>query len=62
MINLIPTEIKTCKNSAFDFLEFRKIGERIKQTKNGYDHCFIFDDCDGILRKRAKIKDNNSVY
>lgn len=47
---LIPTgELKPVKNSAFDFLDFHLIGERIAATEeqiqigNGYDHCWVFD-------------------
>lgn len=58
---LIPTgKIINTKDTPFDFTEFHKIGERIHNTPNGYDHCFCFPEADGSLKYRAEIRDNES--
>ena len=40
---MIPTgRIVDVKDGPMNFKEFRRIGERIKDTGEGYDHCFVF--------------------
>src|SRR5688500_16991064 len=42
--DLIPTgEIAVVHNTPFDFTESRKIGERIGEMNNGYDHNFVLN-------------------
>lgn len=59
---LIPTgEVRPVESSAFDFLQFRAIGDRIGEpdlqleVANGYDHTFVLDGWDGTLRKAAAV-------
>ncbi len=62
---LIPTgQLKDVTGTEFDFLSFRKIGERVQaaglsQTK-GYDLCYAIRDADGQLRLAATAKDPTS--
>jgi aldose 1-epimerase len=62
---LIPTgEIKPVGGSPFDFREFHKIGERVKQLDSkpgkGYDHNFVLDNQDGDLALAAVVREPKS--
>jgi len=59
---LIPTgELKDVKDSPMDFKTPHKIGERIAQVKNGYDHCYILDRKDDKgLSLAARVEDPKS--
>ena len=65
--SLVPTgEMRPVRGSAFDFLEPRPIGERIRsgerqlQIANGYDHNFVLSGGRGKLRRAAKIREPES--
>ena len=58
--DLIPTGATApVPGSPFDFLEPRRIGERINQLQatKGYDHCFVVDGRPGELRPCALVVD-----
>lgn len=58
---LIPTgKIIDVDGTPFDFRNIHAINERIDDTENGYDHCFIFERVDESLKKRAEIIDDDS--
>lgn len=65
--NSIPTgEIRSVKESAFDFTQFKKIGRdiisddiQLKQAK-GYDHNFCINGKSGTMRLAAKARDRKS--
>jgi aldose 1-epimerase len=64
---LIPTgEIRPVAGSALDFLDFRRIGERIAQVQdptNGYDHCFVLNKPtpnSTLLTHAATVRDQKS--
>jgi len=53
----IPTgEILSTNNTAFDFNNFHKIGERINQIPNGYDHTLCFNDFNEQLAKVGEVR------
>jgi aldose 1-epimerase len=63
--NIVPTgEIRSVKNTPFDFTDFRAIGERINDTADeqivlgeGYDHCFVINEQRNKLKKAAIVYD-----
>ena len=64
---LIPTgEIRSVKNTAFDFLSFKTIGKDINneniQLKHGlgYDHCWVLDNPNNELQTAAILKEATS--
>jgi aldose 1-epimerase len=60
---LIPTgELVKVAGTPLDFLQPRKIGERIQQfpMTKGYDHCFVVDGQPGTLRKAAVVREPKS--
>ncbi len=62
---LIPTgEIAPVAGTPFDFREFHKIGERVKQLDDkpgkGYDHNFVLNNQDGDLALAAKVREPKS--
>ena len=58
---LIPTsKIASVKNTAFDFSEYKAIGEHIKSLKGGYDHNFVVEQFDGTLMEIARVHDPES--
>ena len=57
----IPTgEVESVKNTALDFILPHKIGDRIYQFEDGYDHNLIIDGTEGILRPAAEAYDPRS--
>lgn len=59
---LIPTgELKDVAGTPYDFLSFRKIGERVEsigeEEVKGYDNCYSIRDADGELRLAATVRD-----
>ncbi len=67
-ITAIPTgEIRSVKNTPFDFLQPTRIGARINDTENrqikignGYDHNFILNKEEGILSLAASVYEPTS--
>lgn len=58
---LIPTgEIKTVKNSPFDFTTTEKIGLRIDAVKGGYDHNFVLNKKDASLTRVASLSEDKT--
>ncbi len=62
---LIPTgEMLDVAGTDYDFLGFRKIGERIEsvgdEAAKGYDLCYAIRDADGQMRLAATVKDPDS--
>jgi aldose 1-epimerase len=58
---LIPTgKIEPVKNTAFDFSEYRAIGEHIDKVNGGYDHNFVVKEFNGSLKEIAKVHDPES--
>lgn len=54
----IPTgEIGSVKGTMLDFILPHKIGERINQADDGYDHNLVIDGTEGILRPAAEAYD-----
>jgi aldose 1-epimerase len=66
--NMIPTgEIRSVKNTPFDFIDFHAIGERINEINDeqivlgeGYDHCFVINEQRNKLKKAATVFEPNS--
>jgi aldose 1-epimerase len=66
--NMIPTgEIRSVKDSPFDFTDFHAICERINDTNEeqivlgeGYDHCFVINEQRNKLKKAATVFEPNS--
>jgi aldose 1-epimerase len=65
--SLVPTgEMRSVRGSAFDFLEPRLIGDRIRngerqlQIANGYDHNFVLNGGRGRLKRAAQVSEPNS--
>lgn len=57
----IPTgEVESVKGTALDFILPHKIGDRICQFEDGYDHNLIIDGTEGILRPAAEAYDARS--
>lgn len=55
---LIPTgEILPVAGTAFDFMQSRPIGERIREAGRGYDHSFVLHGQSGQLRIAARAED-----
>ncbi len=58
---LIPTgEIKSVKNTPFDFTTPKKIGRDIGQVPGGYDHNWVLNKKDSSLQKVAELTDSVS--
>lgn len=58
---LIPTgEIKSVKNSSFDFTKAEKIGLRIDSVKGGYDHNFVLNKKDASLALVASLSEDKT--
>jgi len=56
---LIPTgEIKSVTGTPFDFLQPRKIGERIGELPGGYDHNFVLNKKNSSLALAARLTDS----
>jgi aldose 1-epimerase len=66
--NIVPTgEIRSVKNTPFDFTDFRAIGERINDINDeqivlgeGYDHCFVINEQRNKLKKAATVYEPTS--
>lgn len=66
--NIIPTgEIRSVKNTPFDFTDFHAIGERINDTIDeqiilgeGYDHCFVINEQLDNLKNAATVYEPTS--
>ena len=55
---MIPTgRILDVKDGPMNFKEFRRIGERIKETGAGYDHCFVFPSDRGNMYHALTLYD-----
>ncbi len=60
-VNNIPTgEISSVKDTMLDFIMPHKIGERIYQADDGYDHNLVIDGTEGLLRPAAEAYDERS--
>lgn len=66
---LIPTgKIVSVKGTPFDFIKPKRIGDDIKSTGSGYDHCFVTESYSpdmenafsGELRQIAEVTDSKS--
>lgn len=62
---LIPTgRILSVRNSPLDFTTEKSIGDDIKATGNGYDHCFVINESsamdEGQLKYAARVLEPNS--
>jgi len=65
--HMIPTgDLMPVKDTPFDFLQPRKIGERIDEEDpqlklgHGYDHNFVINGEGGTLRRAARVHDPSS--
>jgi len=59
--SLIPTgEIKTVYNTPMDFTKPKLIGEDIRDTAGGYDHCFVIESLNQELNLAAKVYEPES--
>ncbi len=57
----IPTgDVDSVKGTALDFILPHKIGDRIYQFEDGYDHNLVIDGTEGILRPAAEAYDAQS--
>ena len=57
---LATGEIKDVKGRPFDFTTPTKIGARIKEVGDGYDHCYVVNDTSGTPVLAAKVHDPQS--
>jgi aldose 1-epimerase len=61
--NIVPTgEMRSVKDTPFDFIQFHVIGERINDIYDeqivlgeGYDHCFVINEQRNKLKKAATV-------
>lgn len=54
--DLIPTgEIATVAGTPMDFRDGKAIGSQLDLTAAGYDHNFVLDDWDGLLRSAVRL-------
>lgn len=65
--SMVPTgEMRPVRGGAFDFLEPRPIGDRIRsgerqlQIANGYDHNFVLTGGRGKLKRAARVREPKS--
>ena len=59
--NILPTgKLIDVKNTPYDFTKMHPIGDRIKETEVGYDHCYVFDKPENNMAPAAKVYDPNS--
>lgn len=57
----IPTgDVDSVKGTALDFILPHKIGDRIYQYEDGYDHNLVIDGTEGVLRPAAEAYDERS--
>lgn len=57
----IPTgDVESVKGTALDFILPHKIGDRIYQYEDGYDHNLVIDGTEGVLRPAAEAYDERS--
>lgn len=55
---LIPTgRFLDVKDSALNFKEFKRIGEKIKETKGGFDNCYVFASDHGNMYHAVTLSD-----
>jgi aldose 1-epimerase len=55
---LIPTgKLPSVRGSPFDFTQPKAIG---RDTKDGYDHCFVLDEAEEEMKPAAKVCEENS--
>ena len=60
-LNLIPTgKINAVSGSSMDFLDFFKIGTRIKSVKGGYDHNYVLSKTNNKLTLAAIVRSPQS--
>ena len=64
----LPTgTIRSVENTAFDFRQPRRIGNRIAESDEqlalggGYDHCYVIDGTPGLLRPCARVTADGRV-
>ncbi|MEX1010505.1 MAG: aldose epimerase family protein [Balneolaceae bacterium] len=56
--NLIPTgELRSVQGTPFDFRGARRPEERYDQVDGGYDHNFVLNGEEGVLRSSAMVRD-----
>lgn len=62
VVNGIPTgELKPVKGTPFDFTELQPLGARLNQLgKEAYDHNYVLNDEEGVLRRVGYVQDKNS--
>ncbi len=59
--NILPTgKYLDIKGTPFDFTTMHAIGDRIKETGVGYDHCYVFDKPDNEMSFAAKVVEPGS--